>query len=153
MNKITIHDLTTALHELGQILGGTFTLDEEGSCLLTYRDSLPILIQFVEEDGRVVFASELKAGLENASDSEWLKLLSIDWLGIRASGCALSPDKAAGCVVIWRDFNANPVNGQAFAESLDSFIEEVIAVREFVENPSFESSGSLDDSHLLASRA
>jgi len=153
MNKITAQELTTALDELRQILGGDFQLDEDGSCLLTYRDSLPILIQYVEEDGRLVLASELKSGLEEASDADWLRLLSIDWLGLRSRGCALSPDRAEGCVTIWRDVQATSLSGQSLAEALDSFIEETLAAREFVESPGFESSTSVATSEMISARA
>jgi len=138
MNKTTAQEVTAALDELRQIIGGDFHLDAGGTCLLAYNASLPLAIQYIEDDGRLVLAAELKSGLEDAPDSEWLQLLCIDYLGIRARGCALSPDKAAGCVTIWRDVQASPLGGQALAEELDSFIDEVLAVREFIASPGFE---------------
>ena len=153
MNKITAQEVTIALDELRQIIGGDFHLDEGGSCLLSYKDSLPLAIQYIEDDSRLVLAAELKSGLEDSSDSEWMQLLCIDYLGIRARGCALSPDKAAGCVTIWRDVNASPLGGQALAEELDSFIDEVLAAREFIDNPEFELSHEQAALPMVGSRA
>jgi hypothetical protein len=91
--------------------------------------------------------------MEDSSHSEWMQVLCIDYLGIRARGCALSPDKASGCVTIWRDVNASPMSGQALAEELDSFIDEVLAAREFIGNPEFELSGEQAALPMLGSRA
>ena len=153
MNKITAQEVTIALDELRQIIGGNFHLDEGGACLLAYNDSLPLAIQYIEDDGRLILAAELKSGMEYSSDAEWMHLLCIDYLGVRARGCALSPDKAAGCVTIWRDVNASPLGGQALAEELDSFIDEVLAVREFIANPEFESSRAQVTLPMMGSRA
>jgi hypothetical protein len=152
-NKITAQEVTVALDELRQVIGGDIHLDEGGSCLLAYNDSLPLAIQYIEDDGRLVLAAELKSGLEDASDSEWMQLLCIDYLGIRARGCALSPDKSAGCVTIWRDVNASPLGGQVLAEELESFIDEVLAVREFIANPEFESPSEQAALPMMGGRA
>jgi hypothetical protein len=82
-----------------------------------------------------------------------MQLLCIDYLGIRARGCALSPDKSAGCVTIWRDVNASPLGGQVLAEELESFIDEVLAVREFIGNPEFELPGEQAALPMMGGRA
>lgn len=134
MNKITSYELSTALDELRQSLGQDFQLDEDGSCLLLYKNELPILIQYIEQDGRLFFSSEFRSGLEKASDSEWLKLLSLDWLGIQSRGCAFSPDVADGVIHIWRDAKLDQVTGHDLEEAIADFVSEVIAARKVADS-------------------
>lgn len=141
MNKITPTEIAKTLEELGQILDGDYRLDDEGSCFLTYKESLPLLLQYVEEDGRLILASEVKNDLEEAPDSEWLRILSIDWLGMRARGCALSPDRDAGNILLWRDANTTDINGRKLQEAIEVFLDEVIAVREYLDDPTFSQGG------------
>lgn len=146
MITLTAHHVAKALEELGSILDGDFRLNEESSCFLNYRDSIPLLLQYVEEDGRLILASEVRNGLEGAPDSEWLRILSIDWLGMRARGCALSPDRDAGSILLWRDVNPADLNGQKLQEAIEAFLGEVIAVREYLDDPA--SSGEPEETDL-----
>lgn len=129
MNTITAQDLNIALDEIRASLGQDFQLDEDGSCLLLYKNQLPILIQYIEQDGRLVFSSEFRSGLEKAPESEWIKLLSLDWLGIQSRGCAFSPDFADGVIHIWRDAKLDKVSGHDLEEAIADFVSEVIAAR------------------------
>jgi hypothetical protein len=122
MNKITSYELSTALDELRQTLGENFQLDENGSCSLSYKNELPLLIQFFEDTGRLVFGSEFRSGLENAPGEEWLATLSWDWMGLQSNGCALSPDFKSGIVFIWRD-----VRSTALDQELADFLSDVLA--------------------------
>jgi hypothetical protein len=122
MNKITAQEVSLALDELRQSLGENFQLDENGSCKLSYKNELPLLIQFFEDTGRLVFGSEFRSGLENAPGEEWLATLSWDWMGLQSNGCALSPDFKSGIVFIWRD-----VRSTDLAQELADFLSDVLA--------------------------
>ena len=123
-------DIAKAFDEIRASLGPSFRLDEEGSCLVSYKDSLPVLIQYIEQDQRLVFASELVAGLADAPESEWLRLLSVDWLGFRSKGCALTPDFKSGTVLLWRDARLDRPTGECLEAELASFIREVLEARD-----------------------
>jgi hypothetical protein len=137
MSTITRTEIERALEELGNILQSSFRLDEDGACFLAYKENLPLLLHYVEEDGRVILASEAKGGLENAPDSAWLSILSVDWLGIKARGCALSPDRDAGNILLWRDVNPTGINGERLQQAIEAFLEEVLAIREYLNAPDF----------------
>ncbi len=141
MKTITPTELASAFDELRASLGQDFQLDEDGSCLLLYKNELPILIQYIEQDGRLVFSSEFRSGLEKAPESEWIKLLSLDWLGIQSRGCAFSPDFAVGVIHIWRDAKLDQVTGHDLEEAIADFVSEVIAARKVADSePAAETS-------------
>lgn len=129
MNKITAHELTTALDELRQLLGQNFQLDENGSAFLTFRDALPLIIQFVESDGRLILVSELCDNLQSTPGEDWLRVLGGDPLGIYSSGCALSPDFENGLIRIWRDVHCTPLTGDALQSEIAAFLSQVQAAR------------------------
>jgi hypothetical protein len=129
-NTLSPQDIAKAFDEIRATLGPSFQLDEEGSCLVSYKDTLPVLIQYIEPDQRLVFASELASGLNEAPESEWLRLLSVDWLGFRTKGCALTPDFKSGTVLLWRDARLDSPTGESLEAELASFIRDVLEARE-----------------------
>jgi hypothetical protein len=126
MNKITSYELSTALDELRQTLGKDFTLNENGACYLNYQNELPILIQYLEEEQRLVLGAEFLGELENAPGEDWLAALSWNWMGIQSHGCALSPDFKSGTILIWRDVRSYPLNGQNLTEEMADFLSDVL---------------------------
>lgn len=127
MNKITAQEVTIALDELRQSLGENFQLDENGSAFLTFRDSLPLIIQFVEADGRLILVSELCDNLQDTPGEDWLRILGGDQLGIYSVGCAMSPDFENGLIRIWRDVQSTPLTGAALQEEIAAFLSQVQA--------------------------
>ena len=126
MNKITAQEVTIALDELRQVLGKTFELNENGACYLNYQDELPLLIQYLEEESRLVLGAEFLGNLENAPGEDWLAALSWNWMGIQSHGCALSPDFKSGTILIWRDVRTSPLSGEGLAGELADFLSHVL---------------------------
>ena len=153
MPTITPNEIASAFDELRASLGQDFQLDEEGSCLVAYKDDLPVLIQYIEADERLLFASELAKGLTDAPEAEWLRILSSDWLGFRAKGCALTPDFKAGAVLIWRDAHLDRPTGECLEADFASFIRQVLDAREKLLAPSDENAPESAPSFGFAQRA
>jgi hypothetical protein len=153
MNKITAQEVTIALDELRASLGPDFQLDDEGSCLVAYKENLPVLIQYIEADERLLFASELATGLADAPESEWLRLLSSDWLGFRTNGCALTPDFKAGAILIWRNAYLDRPTGECLEADFASFIRQVLDAREKLLAPAEEDASASAPSFGFAQRA
>lgn len=153
MNKITSQELALAFDELRSSLGPNFQLDEDGACLIAYKEYLPVLIQYIEAEERLLFASELVNGLGDAPESEWLRLLSTDWLGFRTRGCALTPDFKAGAVLIWRNVQLDRPTGECLEADFASFIRQVLDAREKLLVPSEEDDTEPSPSFRFAPRA
>jgi hypothetical protein len=153
MNKITSQELALAFDELRASLGPNLQLDEEGSCLIAYKDYLPVLIQYIEAEERLLFASELVTGLGDAPESEWLRLLSVDWLGFRTKGCALTPDFKAGAILIWRNVQLDRPTGECLEADFASFIRQVLDAREKLLVPAGEDDMESSPSFVFAQRA
>jgi len=126
MNKITAQEVTVALDELRQVLGKPVELNENGACYLNYQDEIPLLIQYLEEESRLVLGAEFLGDLENAPGEDWLAALSWNWMGIQSHGCALSPDFKSGTILVWRDVRRSPLSGESLAEELADFLSHVL---------------------------
>ena len=130
MSTITLHSINAAFQELSHKFGPDFQLDENGSCLLTYKNDLPLVFHFVEEGGRLILGSELIGDLEGKPAEIWLQILGMDWLGFGSHGCALSPDYEAGNITIWRDAKLETVSGPQLESALELFLDDVLSARQ-----------------------